>query len=313
MATVRETSKITVVAVIVMIVIIYTKSTNYKFSSVFSNNGLTQAKTIEDVVSLSSLNYSKITLEQWFQKNAWKASSFQIAGMKYNSGIGFNLDSHGDEAEVIYKLGSNYKRITGFFGTDDLEKANTTDTNQLVLYGNGKKIYESPQMQPGVPPTPVDIDLSGVDQLEIHFISPSGKYPAFVNSLIYRQESKGATQIINNIKKQIQEMKTCTGEVRQLGLSKVYDFKIHFLNFDSSSGKFSGELTWLSENAIHKIEGKLNGYQLTFKETDYIKRSQTMLLGANYNLLPEDSDKYSGTWKDDEHKISGTILLKIGR
>lgn len=313
MATVRETSKITVVAVIVIIVIIFTKSLNYNFISVFSKNGLTQAKTIEGVVSLSSLNYSKITLEQWFQQNAWKTSPFQIAGMKYNSGIGFNLDSHGDEAVVTYKLGSNYKRITGFFGTDDLEKANTNDTNQLVLYGNGRKIYESPQMQPGVPPTPIDIDLSGVDQLEIHFISPSGKYPALVNSLLYKQVSNRTTPINDNIKNQIRELKTCTGEVRQLGRSNVFNFKIHFLNFDSSSGKFSGELTWLNENAIHKIEGNINSYQLTFKETDYIKRSPTMLLGANYYLLPEDSVKYSGTWKDDEHKISGTILLNITR
>jgi hypothetical protein len=60
----------------------------------------------------------------------------------------------------------------------------------------------------------------------------------------------------------------------------------------------------LNLNSINKIEGKLSGKTITFKETEKIKAGNAVI-GPEYTLTIKDS-KLSGTWKLDSDE--GNII-----
>lgn len=81
-------------------------------------------------------------------------------------------------------------------------------------------------------------------------------------------------------------------------------YKIQFTEYDTATGEFEGQIEWLNLNSINKIEGKLSGKTITFKETEKIKAGNAVI-GPEYTLTIKDS-KLSGTWKLDSDE--GNII-----
>jgi hypothetical protein len=77
--------------------------------------------------------------------------------------------------------------------------------------------------------------------------------------------------------------------------SEVWPFRLKFNSFDESSGEVVGELEWLTLDAVHRVEGKLSGTTLVFKETEYIKQGNAAL-NCVYTMSPS-GKAMTGTWK----------------
>jgi len=140
---------------------------------------------------LSTLDYARtesadrINMNGWDGRHSprWTNDVFKIAGTQYSSGIGLN-GSGTNTAYIMYNLNSQYKKLTGVFGTDDIEKNDGKDDNILVIYGDGKEIYRSPKMMPGDKAVDVSIDITGVNQLKITFDTTNGYAPVFANASV---------------------------------------------------------------------------------------------------------------------------------
>jgi serine/threonine protein kinase len=91
----------------------------------------------------------------------------------------------------------------------------------------------------------------------------------------------------------IKSGQTLSGESRE-GL-QVWPARLTFVNMDSSSGQFTGQIEWTSLNAATKLEGIVSGNSLSFTETEYIRRGNVQL-GVSYNLNVVDGNKLEGSW-----------------
>lgn len=89
---------------------------------------------------------------------------------------------------------------------------------------------------------------------------------------------------------------------------KSWQAVLRIKSHDLSSGKFEGEIEWASLNSINKIVGKLTGANITFKETDYIKRGGAVL-NSEYNATLKNGI-ISGTWTD-RTTDQGSFELKL--
>lgn len=65
-----------------------------------------------------------------------------------------------------YKLGGKYDTVSGTLFVCQEDK-NEDIPAFFIIYGDGEKIYTSPEMSAGVLPTEINIDVSGIDTLEI--------------------------------------------------------------------------------------------------------------------------------------------------
>ena len=75
-----------------------------------------------------------------------------------------------------------------------------------------------------------------------------------------------------------------------------WPFVLKIIIFNNSNNTWVGELTWSTLNAIHRVEGKVNGSSISFKETDFIKRGNAVI-GCIYNLNLDDNEvQLTGTW-----------------
>lgn len=83
------------------------------------------------------------------------------------------------------------------------------------------------------------------------------------------------------------------GESSEGGARWPMDVRI--VSYDTENGRMTGEVSWPSLKAIHKIEGTVAGGTLTFRETGYIRRGKAGL-GCEYKLVPDGPTKLVGTY-----------------
>jgi len=113
-----------------------------------------------DTVWLDSLDLSN--LRQGFgtaQVNrSMRETPLSIAGTKFERGVGTHANS-----TLWLNLGGGSEKFTATVGLDDA--ANGTGSVVFRILGDGKKLFESEVMKPGMPGKKVDLNLRGVRSL----------------------------------------------------------------------------------------------------------------------------------------------------
>lgn len=107
---------------------------------------------------MSADGESKPSLDKSFSGNTLK-----IKGTEYQHGIGTCAPS-----EIIFSLDGTVKRFSCLAGPD--AGGGETDTVVFKVYGDGKKLFESPVMKAGSDAIPIDLNVSGVEQLHLHAV-----------------------------------------------------------------------------------------------------------------------------------------------
>lgn len=134
-------------------------------------------------VDLMSLKYAKSNDGSKFRSGGWEnRQPFSLAGKEYYKGLG--SEAYGDSM-IAYNLNSMYSRFTGIFGTDDRVKADASRFNGLVILGDGKELYRCQKQYVGDQPQAIDIDVTGVNQIEFRFLSSERNYPVIANPTLY--------------------------------------------------------------------------------------------------------------------------------
>jgi hypothetical protein len=90
--------------------------------------------------------------------------------------------------------------------------------------------------------------------------------------------------------------------------NKQFSTSIRIEAIDTNTGNFSGDISWPSLNSIHRIEGRLAGNTITFKEVSHIKKG-----GAHLNCeyaLVIDGSSVDGRWVEP-NRDRGTVQLRI--
>lgn len=89
---------------------------------------------------------------------------------------------------------------------------------------------------------------------------------------------------------------------------KVYPCSVRVTSHDKSTGGIVGELTWTSLASVHRIRGKLSGNQLSFTETEAIRKG-----GAHLNVeytLTISGGTAKGSWVDrGDNNARGTFSI----
>ena len=90
-----------------------------------------------------------------------------MGNSNYETGFTFSNNTQ-IVREYTYILERQYARFTGilavdFMSRDDVEKGYFMI---LTVYGDGRKLYTSPELRGGVRPIPFDVDISGVDEFK---------------------------------------------------------------------------------------------------------------------------------------------------
>lgn len=84
-----------------------------------------------------------------------------------NHAHGIALNPQGDRtARIDYKLGRKYARFTGIVGLNDTA-VNFNSTLDFKILGNGGVLWSSGPFKKGSKPVSFDVDISGVDLLEL--------------------------------------------------------------------------------------------------------------------------------------------------
>jgi len=84
---------------------------------------------------------------------------------------------------------------------------------------------------------------------------------------------------------------------------------IRITHIKESKGDFTGELSWPSLDAVHKIEGRIEGKTVVFKETEFIKKGKA-ILNCEYALI-FDGQTLQGRWINESGKDFGTAQFKL--
>ncbi len=110
---------------------------------------------------LDKLDLQKI-VQGWGSTKAGRSvdnNPLRIGGKEFSSGIGTHASSR-----FYIELGGQARRFRAFVGVDD-ECLGTSATIKFLVYGDGKKLWESGILRPAMAPVPVDVKLAGVDVL----------------------------------------------------------------------------------------------------------------------------------------------------
>ena len=102
-----------------------------------------------------------------------------------------------------------------------------------------------------------------------------------------------------NLVSKVTKGATLLGESLEHEGKDTYPFKLHFSSFDKTSGRWSGEIEWPTQQAMLKVEGALSDTTLTFKEVQFIKKGNVDV-GAEWSvsLDPESKGKrLVGGWR----------------
>lgn len=89
---------------------------------------------------------------------------------------------------------------------------------------------------------------------------------------------------------------------------RKYPMVVTIAAVDNATGKLEGNVSWTSLNSVHRIEGRVEGNRLTFKEVSYIKRGSAHL-NCEYALVL-DGGSLEGSWAEPGVD-RGAVRLKI--
>ncbi len=96
-------------------------------------------------------------------------------------------------------------------------------------------------------------------------------------------------------------------DVRSDQSGRSWPSTLKITSVTQATGDFSGEITWHTLNSVNRVDGKITGNRMNFKETQYIRRGDAHL-NVEYTLTFE-NNTWKGTWV--EPKVDrGTILIK---
>ena len=90
--------------------------------------------------------------------------------------------------------------------------------------------------------------------------------------------------------------------------NKNFPMVVNIASIDEGTGNFSGDVSWPSLNAVHRIEGRLTANTITFKEVSYIKRGSAHL-NCEYALVIE-GGVLDGRWVEPGVD-RGIVQLKV--
>jgi hypothetical protein len=94
------------------------------------------------------------------RKNASvQGNPIRIGSKIFSRGLGTHSNSR-----IVYKLGGRYRRFTAYVGADKEVMGNTV---VFEVWGNGKRLWESGVMTVNDEAKRVDLDISGIDRLEL--------------------------------------------------------------------------------------------------------------------------------------------------
>lgn len=98
-----------------------------------------------------------------------------------------------------------------------------------------------------------------------------------------------------HLKKIFAALPTLSGEARTQ--SQVDPFKLTIKSYDSNSGKWTGEMEWPTMDSLHRVEGKINGANVSFTETERIRKGKAMI-NVKYQMQLDNAEKkINGTWR----------------
>jgi hypothetical protein len=88
-----------------------------------------------------------------------QGNPMRIGSKIFSRGLGTHSNSR-----IVYKLGGRYRRFTAYVGADKEVMGNTI---VFEVWGDGKKLWESGVMTVNDEAKRVDLDISGIDILEL--------------------------------------------------------------------------------------------------------------------------------------------------
>ncbi len=91
-----------------------------------------------------------------------------VAGQGAVKGLGTHAES-----ALMYRLYRAYHRFAARVGVDDGAKSPRANEVVFQVWGDGRQLWESPLMTFGMPPAPVDLEIRGVDELELRVLPGS--------------------------------------------------------------------------------------------------------------------------------------------
>lgn len=83
--------------------------------------------------------------------------------------------------------------------------------------------------------------------------------------------------------------------------------KLRVTSYVTSTGALVGELTWTAYGAVHRIEGRITGNSLSFKETKAIRKGP-LSLNATYSMKVQPGIA-SGSWSEPAGRNQGTMTI----
>ncbi len=110
-----------------------------------------------------------------------KGSKFEMNGVKYDSSKVLQSEAAKSESKTSYYLYKEYSRLTGVVGMDDGTQKDENKSS-FYIYADGKLVYENEGLIKGKEPAKVDLDLKGVNKIDIVFKpDTSSNYSYYVN------------------------------------------------------------------------------------------------------------------------------------
>lgn len=101
--------------------------------------------------------------------------------------------------------------------------------------------------------------------------------------------------------------KTFQGEAISDKTGTKFPAVIRVKEVNDATGEFTGEISWTSLNAVHKIVGRIDGKTLIFRETEFIKKGKAVL-DVEYAFIYH-KGQLTGRWYDPTNDY-GTAMFK---
>lgn len=129
-----------------------------------STSALASSNTVE-TVGLMELGLNRAVTFPLFSLKPGKTVNNKIPSL--GGEVLTNAFATQGSTELGYNLKGQSLRLTGRVGIDDGVAQRFTESVEVLVYGDFKKLWSSGPLKSGQPPVPVDVDLTGVKQLEI--------------------------------------------------------------------------------------------------------------------------------------------------
>jgi poly(3-hydroxybutyrate) depolymerase len=114
----------------------------------------------------------------------WLSQPITVGGTTYAAGLG--VEARREPSTVTYELaGGNWKHLRAILGIEmDKPAAQLTDAQKrdtvvfFTVRGDGRELYRSPEVGWNTPPIQLDVDVSGVNRLELEVTTPGARHYA---------------------------------------------------------------------------------------------------------------------------------------